>query len=134
MSREKLTRWLDLLLLVLTLGFGVVFVLFEVFATDTTPAVVERFDIGFTVAFLVLFSPQCALARDRVAWLRANWFDVLIVAIVAFPLLRALRFYRYLPRAFGLLRLAAILTEALRAISAPTAGATSTTSWWPGSS
>jgi voltage-gated potassium channel len=115
MSRDKLARALDIVLLILTLGFGLLFALSEVFLRGVDQPALQHVDLGFTVAFLLVLLLQLAVARDRLAWLRANWFDVLVVVVVAFPLLRALRFYRYVPRTFGLLRLAAILTEAIRA-------------------
>jgi voltage-gated potassium channel len=115
MSRARLSRALDLLVLVLTLAFGLLFVLGEVFARDE--GLLDRLDLPFTLLFLGTFALQIALAEDRATWLRANWLDVVIIVVAAFPLLRLLRVYRYLP-ALRLLRLAwlaAILGEAVRA-------------------
>ncbi len=74
-------------------------------------------DVLFTVTFLTAFAVQLVLVEDRKAWLGTHWFDVLVVIVVAFPLLRVLRFYRYLPLVnhARLLRVAFILGEALRA-------------------
>jgi voltage-gated potassium channel len=115
MSRARLSRALDLVVLVLTLSFGLLFVLGEVFARDRE--LLERLDLPFTLLFLGAFALQIALAEDRRAWLRANWLDVVIIVIAAFPLLRVVRVYRYLPalRLLRLVWLAAILGEAIRA-------------------
>jgi voltage-gated potassium channel len=115
MSRARLSKAVDHLVLVLTLGFGLLFVLGEVFARDA--GLLERLDLPFTLLFLGAFVLQIGLAEDRAAWLRANWIDAVIIVVAAFPLLRLLRVYRYLP-ALRLLRLAwlaAILGEAVRA-------------------
>jgi voltage-gated potassium channel len=115
MSRARLSKAVDHLVLVLTLGFGLLFVLGEVFARDA--GLLERLDLPFTLLFLGAFALQIGLAEDRAAWLRANWIDAVIIVVAAFPLLRLLRVYRYLP-ALRLLRLAwlaAILGEAVRA-------------------
>ena len=114
MSRAGLSRALDLLVFGLTLGFGLLFVLGEVF--DRDHGLLERLDLPFTLVFVGAFALQLAIAEDRAGWLRANWLDVLIVGVVAFPLLRFLGFYRYLPavRVLRLAWLGAILGEALR--------------------
>jgi voltage-gated potassium channel len=115
MSRARLSRVLDLVVLVLTLGFGLLFVLGEVFARDH--GLLDRLDLPFTLVFLAAFALQLGLAEDRDGWLRSNWLDILIVAVAAFPLLRLLSIFRYLPAArfLRLAWLAAILGEALRA-------------------
>jgi voltage-gated potassium channel len=115
MSRAGLSRAVDILVLVLTLGFGLLFVVGEVFARDA--GLLDRLDLPFTLLFLGAFALQIGLAEDRARWLRANWLDIVIVVVAAFPLLRLVRVYRYLPAA-RLLRLAwlgAILGEAVRA-------------------
>lgn len=117
MTRQVLSRALDLGILALTLGYGIVFVLAEVFTKDAGPAL-ETVDVPFTIALLLAFGAQCALATDRGEWLRRDWVDLVIVVFIALPLLRMLRFYRYVPvllRFVRLARLAAILGEGLRA-------------------
>jgi voltage-gated potassium channel len=115
MDRERIARWLDQVILALTLGFGLVFVLVEVFLEASAEPWAETSDLVFTVAFLVAFAAQVAVVEDRVAWLERNWFDVLVVVVVALPLLRMFVFYRYLPIVgrLRLVRLALILGEAL---------------------
>jgi voltage-gated potassium channel len=112
-----MARALDWLILFLTLGFGVLFVLYEVLVPQSAPGLMDRLDLGFTLAFLGAFGLQLAVARDRRAWLRRNWVDVVIILVVAFPLLRLLRFQRFLPmlRSIRLVRIVAILGEGLRA-------------------
>jgi voltage-gated potassium channel len=113
----RLSRILDWFILLLTLGFGVLFVLYEVLVPESAPELMDRLDFGFTLAFLGSFGLQFTLARDRVAWLQQNWVDVAIVLVVSFPLLRLLRFQRFLPvlRSVRLVRIAAILGAGLRA-------------------
>lgn len=116
-ARARVARVLDWIILLLTLGFGVLFVLYEVLVPESAPELMGRLDFGFTLAFLGAFGLQFAVARDRRAWLRRNWVDVVIVVVVAFPLLRLLRFQRFIPvlRSVRLVRIAAILGEGLRA-------------------
>jgi voltage-gated potassium channel len=115
MSRARLAKAVDVLVLVLTLGFGLLFVLSEVFVRDRE--LLHRLDLPFTLTFLGAFALQLGLAEDRGRWVRTNWLDVLIVVVAAFPLLRLLRVFRHLPglRLLRLAWLAAILGEALRA-------------------
>jgi voltage-gated potassium channel len=115
MSRARLAKAVDVLVLVLTLGFGLLFVLSEVFVRGRE--LLDRLDLPFTLTFLGAFTLQLGLAEDRGRWVRTNWLDVLIVVVAAFPLLRLLRVFRHLPglRLLRLAWLAAILGEALRA-------------------
>ena len=116
MSRDPISRGLDIAILVLTVSFGILFVLVEFGIRSVDPLVMERADLIFTLAFLVLFPLQVGLIQDKRQWLRKNWLDVLIVIVAALPLLRLLRFYRYLPaaRALRLMRVALLLGESLR--------------------
>jgi voltage-gated potassium channel len=115
--RARISRILDWIILILTLGFGLLFVLYEVLVPESAPELMDRLDFGFTLAFLGAFAVQLAVVRDRVAWVRRNWIDVIIIAVVAFPLLRLLRFQRFIPvlRSVRLVRIAAILGEGFRA-------------------
>jgi voltage-gated potassium channel len=115
--RTRISRVLDWIILILTLGFGLLFVLYEVLVPESAPQLMDRLDFGFTLAFLGTFALQLAVARDRLAWVRRNWIDVVIIAVVAFPLLRLLRFQRFIPvlRSVRLVRIAAILSGGFRA-------------------
>jgi voltage-gated potassium channel len=117
MKRKTVSGVLDVVVLALTLGYGVVFLLAEVFARDAVSPIMEAVDLGFTITFLLAFVGQFITAPDKPRWLGQNWIDLVIVVLVAIPLVRIFRFYRYLPlmRVTGLARLAAILSQGLRA-------------------
>jgi voltage-gated potassium channel len=116
MIRRAVSRWLDVGIWVVTLAYGVLFLLFEVVGADGDRAFAQM-DTVCTIVLLGLFLAQLGVAGDKPRWLASNWVDLIIVAIVAFPLLRVLRFYRYVPltRTALLVRLAAMLGGGLRA-------------------
>lgn len=95
-AAERLDRLLALPMLVLTLIFIVALVL-PVLNPHLSPqvrAALAAIDLGIWAAFLVEYLARLFVAPDRLAFLRHNIFDLLIVVIPVLRPLRALRSIR----------------------------------------
>jgi voltage-gated potassium channel len=92
-AAERLDQLLALPMLVLTAGFLVVLVL-PVIVPDLPPearAALDAIDLGIWAAFLAEYLARLFVAPDRLAFVRRNIFDLLLVVI---PVLRPLRLLR----------------------------------------
>lgn len=116
LTRQRASRALDIAILALTLGYAVFFLVVEVFVKADDPFR-EAADRIFTLSLVAALGAQFLISSDKRAWLRRNWLDLVVVALLVAPWIRFLRLYRLLPlpRAFKLLRLAAILWTGVRA-------------------
>lgn len=116
MSRAVIARVLDAAILVVTLLYGLLFMLVQVFARDSAETF-ARIDGIVTVVLVTALAAQLALATDRRRWLAQNWIDVVVVVFVVFPVLRILRVVRYAPLGYAmpLARLAVVMGAGLRA-------------------
>ena len=92
MTRRLLwQRVLDVALFVITLG---------AVATSFIDGLPEWTTMALLISFVVMFFIRWRIADDRIAWMKSNWFDLVVVVLLSSPVLRmlmALRLAHLLP-------------------------------------
>ncbi|OIO73139.1 MAG: potassium channel protein [Zetaproteobacteria bacterium CG_4_9_14_3_um_filter_49_83] len=78
---EKMERIFDMLLLVVTIVMVILSLLLDADGWEVTAAL---------LSFVVLFVLRWFYSRDRKSYLKANWFDLVLIVLLTSPLLRLL--------------------------------------------